>query len=79
MLGLLALLPAPRAGSRSRDGGLAPGPGKRDPLAFPLPSLVPGAWYTDTEVVATGVVQDLVVAEIERVLSVGLFLHSKGK
>ena len=62
-LGLLALLPTLR-GSCSGGGGWLRDVGRGDPLAFPLPSLVAGAWYVDadrTKVVAAGVVQDLVV------------------
>lgn len=57
--------------------------GGEDPLASPVPSLVAGVWYVDsdlTEVVAAGVVQDLVTwvsggcsAEIQNVLSVRAF------
>lgn len=53
------------AGSRAWEEG-----------SFPLPSLVPVPQHTDTEMVATGVVQDLVLGETDCVLSVGLFLHS---
>lgn len=82
VLGLLALLPMLK-GSFSKVVGWLRDVGRGDPLAFPLPSLVAGTWYVDTdqpEVVAAAVVQDLVVwvsggcsSEIQYVLSVGTF------